>query len=339
MIMKKRDNQTVLVCFILALLIASLLGCQNSGKTNKEKAEANLPQQKDSIREGFLMTRKTFDGSVSWQWLLSDSLSAHATLEEMKEMATFHKNPIKRLIAFRALLSRYPHEAVDLAISHIEDTTIIATSYAGCGGEDRVSNVRINILHRDNNEYQVSQEDYARVDSALLYSDNLLKFGYSYRLYHDLPAKPENENRLREIYKQDCWALVALAKFHREKEKQEIIRLLSQAGNKDPWDYRDTLRAALNAVVAWPDDAFIPLVKRECQKILGENDKNGCMRPAFLALFAYHSQWCYDMIEKALIKAKQNDNFYFDVCWNFHDIYEDNPQPLFKPLIKKYPRK
>ena len=40
-----------------------------------------------------------------------------------------------------------------------------------------------------------------------------------------------------------------------------------------------------------------------------------------------------------LTKAKQNDNFYFDVCWNFHDIYEDNPQPLFKPLIKKYPRK
>ena len=128
---------------------------------------------------------------------------------------------------------------------------------------------------------------------------------------------------------------MALAKFHREKEKQEIIRLLSQAGNKDPWDYRDTLRAALNAVAAWPDNAFIPLVKRECQKILGENDKNGCMRPAFLALFAYHSQWCYDMIEKALIKAKQNDNFYFDVCWNFHDIYEDSPQPLFKPLIKK----
>lgn len=335
MIMKKRDNQTVLVCFILALLIASLLGCQNSGKTNKEKAEANLPQQKDSIREGFLMTRKTFDGSVSWQWLLSDSLSAHATLEEMKEMATFHKNPIKRLIAFRALLSRYPHEAVDLAISHIEDTTIIATSYAGCGGEDRVSNVRINMLHRDNNEYQVSQEDYARVDSALLYSDNLLKFGYSYRLYHDLPAKPENENRLREIYKQDCWALVALAKFHREKEKQEIIRLLSQAGNKDPWDYRDTLRATLHAVAAWPDATFKPLVQRECQKILEQTDTIECCGAAFRALIAYHTKWSYDMAEKALARAKQDNNYY--VLWHFHEEYEDNPQPLFKPLTQKYP--
>ena len=41
MIMRKRDNQTILVCFILTLLIASLLGCQNSGTTNKEKAEAS----------------------------------------------------------------------------------------------------------------------------------------------------------------------------------------------------------------------------------------------------------------------------------------------------------
>ena len=281
------------------------------------------------------MTRKTFDGSVSWQWLLSDSLSAHATLEEMKEMATFHKNPIKRLIAFRALLSRYPHEAVDLAISHIEDTTIIATSYAGCGGEDRVSNIRINMLHRDNNEYQVSQEDYARVDSALLYSDNLLKFGYSYRFYHDLPAKPENENRLREIYKQDCRALVALAKFHREKEKQEIIRLLSQAGNKDPWDYRDTLRATLHAVAAWPDATFKPLVQRECQKILEQTDTIECCGAAFRALIAYHTKWSYDMAEKALARAKQDNNYY--VLWHFHEEYEDNLQPLFTPLTQKYP--
>ena len=27
------------------------------------------------------------------------------------------------------------------------------------------------------------------------------------------------------------------------------------------------------------------------------------------------------------------------VCWSFHEEYEDNPQPLFKPLIKKYPLK
>lgn len=335
MIMRKRDNQTVLVCFILALLIASLLGCQNSGKTNKEKAEANLPQQKDSIREGFLMTRKTFDGSVSWQWLLSDSLSAHATLEEMKEMATFHKNPIKRLIAFRTLLTKDAHQAVNLTISNIEDTSIVKIFNVDCLDEDRVSNVRICMLQYNRGHYQITQDDSARVDSAALFSTNIPLYDYSYRLYHHLPAKPIYENRLRQLYKQDMWALVALAKFHREKERQEIIRLLSQADYKDSWNYRDTLRAALHAAAAWPDATFKPLVQRECQKILEQTDTIECCGAAFRALIAYHTKWGYDMAEKALARAKQDNNYY--VLWHFHEEYEDNPQPLFKPLTQKYP--
>jgi hypothetical protein len=335
--MRQKYHQDFFICVILFFLTTSLLGCLNS--CTKKEGAINQPKQKPiRVREGFHLYRETRE-SISKQWLLSDSLSTYATKEEMKQMATFHQDPIKRLIAFRALLSRNPHEAVDLAISNIEDTTIVATIAVDCVEEDRVSNIRINMLHRHDNEYQVSEEDYARLDSALLFSNNISKFGYSYRLYHDLPAKPENEIRLREIYKQDYWALVALAKYHKENEKQEIIQLLSQAEDKNTWYYRDTLRAALHAVAVWPDDTFIPLVKRECQKILSEKDENGCMEAAFRALFAYHSQWCYDMAEKALAKAKQNEKNYFDVCWSFHEEYEDNPQPLFKPLIKKYPLK
>ena len=125
--MRQRYNQTILFGIILTLLTTSLLGCKNSGEAKEEKAKANLPDLKPIIeKEEFHLFRETMDG-VSQQWLLSDSLSAYATLEEIKEMATFHQDPIKRLIAFRALLSRNPYEAVALAISNIEDTTIVAT--------------------------------------------------------------------------------------------------------------------------------------------------------------------------------------------------------------------
>ena len=60
------------------------------------------------------------------------------------------------------------------------------------------------------------------------------------------------------------------------------------------------------------------------------------MDAAFRALIAYHSQWSYDMAEMSLAKAKQNEKNYYDVCWTFHEVYENHPQPLFKPLIKKY---
>ena len=95
--------------------------------------------------------------------------------------------------------------------------------------------------------------------------------------------------------------------------------MLSQAEDKNTWYYRDTLRAALHAVAVWPDDTFIPLVKRECQKILDEKDKNGCMRSAFLVLFAYHSQWCYDMIEKAFAQIPDGTNLilHSDQGWQY----------------------
>lgn len=336
--MRKRDNQIIFVGFILALLTTSLLGCKNSGGAKEEKSRTELVEQKKKIiaKESFHKFRESMDGKISPQWLLSDSLSKYATIEEIEKLATTDKDPIKRLVAFRALLTKDPHQAVNLAISNIEDTTIVATTDGDCGEEDRVSNVRICMLqyHRERNH--ITYNDSVRLDSAALFSQYFPLYGYSYRFYHHMPAKPEYETRLRQLYKQDPWALVALTKYHREKEKQEIILLLSKAEDKDSWDYRDTLRVALHAVAAWPDGTFIPLVKRECEKILGEDDNNGCMDAAFRALFAYHSQWSYDMVEKSLAKAKQNEKNYFDVCWTFHEVYENHPQPLFKPLIKKY---
>lgn len=333
----KRIHQTLLLVGLMAFLPHILSGCHNNTKTTEERTRANRTEQKSPVdlEDTFHRTREKMDGSISRQWLLSDSLSEHATIEELKELAASHKDPIMRLIAFRALLSKDAHQAVNLTISNIDDTAIVKIFNVDCLDEDRVSNIRICMLQYNRGHYQITQNDSARVDSAALFSTNIPLYDYSYRLYHHLPAKPIYENRLRQLYKQDMWALVALAKFHREKERQEIIRLLSQADYKDSWNYRDTLRAALHAAAAWPDATFKPLVQRECQKILEQTDTIECCGAAFRALIAYHTKWSYDMAEKALARAKQDNNYY--VLWHFHEEYEDNPQPLFKPLTQKYP--
>jgi len=330
--MRKRFLQTILSGVILALLSTAFLGCRNSGEkqaVSKEKKVLVI------AKEAFQRSKTNMDGSISSQWLLSDSLSEYASIEHIEKLATINDDPIKRLIAFRALLSKYPHEAVNLAISHIEDTTIVSTTDGVCGEEDRVSNVRICMLH-DNERYHVSEEDLVRLDSAMLFSANISKFGYSYWLYQYIPAKTEYEDRLRQIYEQDPWALVTLAKYKREKDKQKIISLLSLARDKESINIRDTLSAALHAVAFWPDIAFKPLVQQGCQRIM--NDRYGLFEVAFRALIAYNEQWSYDMVEKALADAKQKkrDDFGYLVL-NFHNAYEDNPRPLFKQLIEKYP--
>jgi hypothetical protein len=187
------------------------------------------------------------------------------------------------------------------------------------------------MIQYNREQYKVSIDDSLRMDSTVLFSANASKFIYTYRLYDRLPAKPEYENRLRQLYEQDPKALIPLARYHREEDKQEIIRLLSQTEN------RNLISRGLDAVTVWPSATFKQQVRQICQKILDKEDTDFCSRSALSALIAYNEQWSYNLIDKTLLKAKQRDKHYFDYCWSFHEAYEDNPQPLFKPLIKKYP--
>ena len=317
--------------FGLIILAALLLqGCGNSGKPKNEGAENVVKKAK--VERAFHTGKNIgVGGEISPQWEKSDSLCAHVSTDELIKLASKHEDKIERLIAFHALLMKNPHEAVNLAIAEIEDTALVSTLNGCEGTEEYVSDVRICMIQYNREQYKVSKEDSVRIDSAVLFSENGSKFYYMYRLYHRLPAKPEYENRLRQLYEQDPKALIPLARYHREEDKQEIIRLLSQTEN------RNLISRGLDAVTVWPSATFKQQVRQICQKILDKEDTDFCSRSALSALIAYNEQWSYNLIDKTLSKAKQRDKHYFNYSWDFHEAYEKNPQPLFKPLIKKYP--
>lgn len=316
----------------LIILAALLLqGCGNSGKPKNEVAENVVKKAK--VERAFHTGKNIgVGGEISPQWEKSDSLCAHASTDELINLASKHEDKIERLIAFHALLMKNPHEAVNLAIAEIEDTTLVSTldGCKGTGGE-YVADVRICMIQDYREQYKVSIDDSLRMDSAVLYSANASKFIYTYRLYDRLPAKPEYENRLRQLYEQDPNALIPLARYHREEDNQKIIRLLSQTEN------RVLISLGLDAVAVWPSATYKQQVRQICQKILDKENTDFCTRSAFSALIAYNEQWCYNLIDKTLSEAKQRDKNYSNYSWDFHKAYEDNPQPLFKPLIKKYP--
>ena len=325
--------------FAIVLLIALFLqSCGNNGKAKNETTHnAVKTDQIIKIEESFHTSRKIgVGGKISYQWKKSDSLCAHASTKELIALATNHSDKIQRLIAFRALLTREPHKAVNLAISEIEDTTEVMVSDGCCGEQDIVSNVRICMIQYERNHYKVSVADSMRIDSALLFSNITPKFYYMYNLYHRLPAKPEYEKRLEQLYGHDLYALIALARYHREDTKQDIIRLLSQMDKKDFWNYRDTIRTALDAVIAWPSASYKQQVRHVCQDLLNKPELYGSGSSILGALMAYNDRWSYNLIDKTLSKAKQKDQNYFDYSWGLYEAYNDNPLPLFKPLYKKY---
>lgn len=321
----------------LIILAALLLqGCGNSGKPKNEVAE-NVVKKAEVVRSFHTGKKIGISGEISPQWKKSDSLCAHVSTDELIKLASKHEDKIEHLIAFHALLKKNPHEAVNLAIAEVEDTTIVHISSGCCGSEDMASNIRVEMIQYNREHYKVSKEDSVRLDSAVLFSANGSKFDYSNCLYHRLPAKPEYENRLRQLYEQTPYALIPLAKYRREEVKKEIVRLLKEMENKELWPHRDTIRSVLDAVVVWPSPSYKRQVRLICRKVLNNKDRVGFTNYAFGALMAYNDQWSYNCIDKALSVSKQRDKLYYNDCWSFHEAYEDNPQPLFKPLIKKYP--
>ena len=287
--------------FAIVLLIALFLqSCGNNRKTKNEATHDAGEQKAIKAEESFDTSRKIgVGGKISYQWKKSDSLCAHASTKE--------------LIA--------------------PEVPILSGC---CGSNDIVSGVRIEMIQYNREGYKVSVADSMRIDSAVLFSNHASKFDYIYHLYHKLPARPEYEERLEQLYKHDLYALIALARFHREDTKQEIIRLLTQMDKKDFWNYRDTIRTALDAVTAWPSASYKQQVRHVCQDLLNKPELYGSGRSILGALMAYNDRWSYNLIDKTLSKAKQKDQNYFDYSWGLYEAYNDNPLPLFKPLYKKY---
>ena len=318
---------------VVVLLMLSLIAFNTSSDQRNQSSKSEDMQAVREERSFHRIRTIGASGKVSPQWIKSDSLYANASIDELIELASKHEDAIERLIAFRALLMKDPHEAANLTISEVDDITLVCTSDGFCGQAESVSDIRISMMLGNRVRSKVTIEDSIRIDSAVLYSVNSSKLNYTYKLYQKLPAKPEYEDRLRQLYKQDKRALMALAKYHKEQDKQEIIRILSKIEHDRAFDYRDTVLVVFDAIAVWPSASFKVPIQHVCKRLANEG---GVLFP-FEALINYNTRWSYNVIDQALSTMKKKNKNYFSYCWDFHFALELNPHPLYKPLLKKYP--
>lgn len=97
----------VVVMLMLSLIVLNLYSDE---KNQPPKSKA---MQAERVERTFNSIRTVgASNEVSPQWIKSDSLYAHASVAELIQFASKHKDAIERLIAFRALLMKeYPlHE-------------------------------------------------------------------------------------------------------------------------------------------------------------------------------------------------------------------------------------
>ena len=354
---------------LFASIVFLLAGCeqklaQNTAKLVKELEHYGTFSTSQYIGE---------NGVKSKQWDVSEQLSQCASTKELTYLAWQHPSPVVRLCAFKAILMKEPDVAVSIAVAHLHDKSAVETISGCLVTTESTEDVRIWMIQDNRRQYHVSPSDSMKIDSLMLYTPHLEYMYYLSCLLDKLPPLPRYYNRIRSIYvdEDNTDALPALAKYRTNEAKRFIFRELQprkaqviKESEEEPettvrklgeydWNGKDkrTIKDvyywkdspeyrrenAYKAIANWPDQAFIPVVKKMyISGIL--HDSTPAAELVFRALLGYKEQWARDLVEKAIGgKGKgSNDD---GMEWNrycFDEAYKENPSEYYLPLVKKY---
>lgn len=233
----KTNQIPMLVLLFLSGLLSS---CSQHGKTaNKEEGVAlgdtieQIVEQLSKETEFHSTEGIGYAGERTSQYNLSDSLWHIATTEQLAYLALSHPSTVVRLSASYGLMERDPHLAAEIAIKGVLDTAMCEIA-SGCiyscstVSEGRISELRVNRKY-----FGLSVEDSVRLDSVVLYKPYFDK--YDRRLMFDLmerlPPLPQHYERLKDLcLKEHCiYALIGLAKYQRDDDRQLIIDMAQRA--------------------------------------------------------------------------------------------------------------
>jgi len=260
-------------------------------------------------------------GGPSFEYELAEYLCSLLKPQQLVTMAVEHPEAVIRGYMSNIILNKYPHEAVEIAIRGIADTTEIYFKSGCCGGDrDRLNEFRVRPLIFLEKFFHDSIPDYERLEKTVLYSDQVKQFDAWGRLYENMEPKPEYYPRLKSLFdpKQYIAPIIAIVKYHREEDKQLLLRLLKDS-NDDSILYM--------AVSAWPDAAFATALRNRVQSSI--QNKEYVSEEQFIALMQYEEPWAFSLIESSIFNRESSergdDDFYFEQAYRPIQPTTSNP--------------
>ena len=262
-------------------------------------------------------------GMPTLQYTLTDTLLTIASEKQLQEIAINHKSAVVRAAIFNALVRKYPHAAVEVAIQGLHDFTPVEVMRGCIIGTDTLSQLRIHSLIINKEYYHINDNDYNRLDSVLLFSEITKKMDSFGKLYKKLTPKPHYYQRLLDLYDKFSYTtpIIAIAKYHKEEDKKRVIELLQYAG----CDKSKGLNDALQAISEWPDKDYKMYVQSVAKHFL--KNKVTFTEELYSALMCYEEKWVSPLIEKSM--GEYNSE------WNLYSAYKDNPRPYYRELFNK----
>lgn len=276
---------------------------------------------KDSI---VYLSKHSWVGKLTKQYEYANHLSSIASSWQMKRIALKHPSAVVRAAVFNALLRKDSGAAVDVAISGINDTTMVQILSADIEGYEHLNVLRINALLINKDFYKVSDRDYDRLDSVVLFSKSVKRFDAYGHLYSDMMPKPQYYKRLKSLYNDETYTspIVAIVKYNNEESKDMLTDLLDLEGTRHSMN----LCNALEAISKCPDIRYKPYVQKIANSFLRQ--KVDFPVELYSALMSYEEQWTVTLIDSSM--ADNNPE------WNFYYAYKKHPRTYFKAIYDKY---
>lgn len=314
----------------LALIISLTftLNCFGQSEFNKSEISKQTGQIVSKIEKVNILkgSAVSYFGIRPEQYDYFIQLRKKATKDELIEL-TNHSNGVVRCYSFWALSYHSSINLFQLVVNHITDDELVNTEFGCILSREKVGDFFISIVfqkYSDSNATGLSNSQYERLDSILIYSNNTLHAKQA----AILRAKQTEAlyQRLRYLFLTDNnqYALVALAKFRKEQDVSLILN--STITNKS----NDNLFFSYKAISEFPHPIFLPLLEQNLRQTLSDHNYDNEWGELYCAIASYKNDTALTLLKIPFTQVKNQNireyhiDFVFNALQNFYSpIYDD----------------
>lgn len=249
-----------------------------------------------------------------------------ATNGELQEL-TNHPNGVVRCYSFWALTYDSSINLLPIVIKHIPDDENVSTMFGCIVSGEKVGDFFISLVtprYVDLDSKKLTSPEYDYLDSILIYTPNKL-----YAKENAINRTALNEKsyeRVRELVLKEGSqsALVTVAKF---KRKQDIQLILNNKATRERYDQ---LSFTYKAISEFPDNAFLPLLKKSLYEAIDKGSWSTEWRELYKAIASFKNDTALQLLKVPFTQTKHENirqyhvDFIFGAVQNFYTpIYDE----------------
>lgn len=255
-------------------------------------------------------------------------LQTKATKIELQEL-TNYPNGVVRCYSFWALTYDTSFNLLPIIIKHIPDEENVSTTFGCVESSEKVGDFFIKLVtpqYVDLSSKKLTPDEFDYLDSILIYTPNKL-----YAKENAINRTRQNEasyERIRELVlkENNQSALVTLAKFKRKKDIPLILN------NKLTGERYNQLFFTYKAISEFPDNAFLPLLKRSLYEAIEKGAWSTEWRELYKAIASFKNDTALQLLKVPFIQTKHENIRPYHIDFIFGAI-QDFYTPIYNELL------